>query len=419
MRVNKIDSRSDNLVELHQELAELRQKVSQQALLNQIVQAMQDTLVLEDILQTTVNQLHIALQVDRCLIFRPDPENKMMACHVSEATDEGKTLIGIYCDFYRYYRSTLASGEPIVFSKIEHNFPLEIQNAAQICGINSILIVPLLYQESYIGGISLIQCDGFRKWTSNEITFVQSIADHCAIAIHQAELHQELQLQLQQRQQAEEQLKAALREKEILIQEIHHRVKNNLQVISSLLDLQSMQIADPHTQELFRQSQDRIKSIALIHQELYQSQNLGNLNFYEYIQNLSHQLIVSYAVHPNNITLDLNIDQISLNLNTAIVCGLIINELISNALKYGCTLDQKGRIWIEFKLKDNQISLVVGNQAIKSDKPINFYAEKSLGLQLVNALVQQLEGKMEIEQSSNTVFKIQFLHSRPDQLMCI
>ncbi|HAG82043.1 MAG TPA: hypothetical protein DCL61_12960 [Cyanobacteria bacterium UBA12227] len=409
-------NKTDNLAELHQELTQLRQQVSQQALLNQIVQAMQDTLVLDDILQRTVNQLHIALEVNRCLIFRPDPDNQMVAHHVSEATAEGQSLIGIYCDFYRYYRPILSTGKPIVLSEIDQKLPPEIQTAAQICGIRAILIVPLLYQQSYIGGISLIQCDAERKWMRNEIAFVQAVTDHCAIAIHQGELHQQLQIQLQERQQAEEQIKIALREKEILLQEIHHRVKNNLQIISSLLDLQSMQIQDRDTLELFRESQNRIKAMALIHQELYQSENLSRVNFSDYIENLSHQLIATYAFNPGDIILQLNLDKVSLNLDTAIPCGLIINELIANALKHGCSINTKARIWLELKLDNNQMILVVGNDAINSCQPLDLSTKKSLGLQLVKALVEQLEGEIEIEQNCGTVFKIKIKFTPNEQL---
>lgn len=177
--------------------------------INEIVQAIRGTLVLGEILQTTADRLHLALNVSRCLIFRPDEKNEMKAHHVSEATSEGKSLIGVYCDFYRYYRQDLSEGETVVLHCIESNLPTEIKVAACNCSIQAILIVPLLYGDSYMGGISLHQCDNSRQWTDDEIAFVKSIADHCAIAIHQSELYDRLRTELEQRYSAEQKSRIA------------------------------------------------------------------------------------------------------------------------------------------------------------------------------------------------------------------
>jgi two-component sensor histidine kinase len=211
-----------------------------------------------------------------------------------------------------------------------------------------------------------------------------------------------------QRKLAEASLLASLREKEVLLKEVHHRVKNNLQIISSLLDLQSQRIQERQVQEMFRSSQNRIRSMALIHEELYKSKNFAQVNLTQYISELTTSLLQTYAINPDNIELKLNLDEIYSNLDIAIPCGLILNELISNALKHGLNGGTKGKIWIELESEGNQINLVVGNDEPNSQKFLDFKSKKSLGFQLVEILVKQLEGQMEIEQSQGTVFKISF-----------
>ncbi len=223
-------------------------------------------------------------------------------------------------------------------------------------------------------------------------------------------------IDITERKRAEEELKASLQEKEALLKEVHHRVKNNLQVISSLLDLQSQRIEDALDLEAFRASQNRVKSIAIIHEKLYQSKNLAQVNLAEYIHTLTNYLYQTYPINPDNITLQLKVDDIFLNLDTVIPCGLIINELISNALKHGFPGNTRGTIWIELNCvsvepaeeNTHQVTLVIGNDGIKLEDPTNFYRAKSLGFQLVQILVKQLYGQIEIDQSRGTEFKIRF-----------
>jgi PAS domain S-box-containing protein len=286
---------------LLEELVLAWQQGSRQTLLNKIIQAMRSTSVLDEVLQTTVNQLKVALGVSRCLIARPDPHNQMVVRYVSQTTDESETIIDSYCPFYRYYQETLALGEPVVLSPIDETLPPELLRAVQRDNIRALMIVPLMYQKSYIGGITLVQCDtahsehennqaasmskgvplrvelagaclrlqnlldcfskaghesknssqvttlglqasaqelavatrgvlklgetldtaqrltteqqalnkdeGLQDWTASDVEFMQTLADHCAIAIYQAELHQQLQTQLAERQQVEEALR--------------------------------------------------------------------------------------------------------------------------------------------------------------------------------------------------------------------
>ncbi|MFE1746235.1 GAF domain-containing sensor histidine kinase [Coleofasciculus sp. H7-2] len=176
-------------------LAQIQQQAQREAIINRIVQAMRETLVLEEVLQTTVDLLHEALNVSRCLIFLPDPNDQMQACLVSESSPQRQSLIGVYCDFYNYYHSSLAQGEPLVFNQIDDRIPLKLQELAREYEVCSMLTMPMLYQQSLVGGITLHQCVSEREWTEDEIALVSAIANQGAIAIHQAQLFDRVQQQ--------------------------------------------------------------------------------------------------------------------------------------------------------------------------------------------------------------------------------
>lgn len=213
-----------------------------------------------------------------------------------------------------------------------------------------------------------------------------------------------------ERKQAEEKLKASLREKEVLLKEIHHRVKNNLQIVSGLLYLQSRYVEDKQTLQVLQDNRDRIQSMALLHEKLYGSQNLDKIDFKDYVSTLTNNLFISCGVNTNFITSKLNIEPISLNIDTAIPCGLIVNELISNALKHAFPQGGKGEIAIEFcSIGKNSFELIVSDNGIGFTRELNFKNKKSLGLRLVHSLAtKQLEGTLEADGSQGAKFKILF-----------
>jgi PAS domain S-box-containing protein len=203
-------------------------------------------------------------------------------------------------------------------------------------------------------------------------------------------------------------IKKTIREKDVLLREIHHRVKNNLQLISSLLDLQSMHVRNKNVKEIFGESQNRIKLMARLHDQLYQSKDLANINFHEYIQNLANNLFCSYNINPNSILIKINIPDIFMDVDTTLTCGLIINELVVNSLKHAFSTTKKGEIILDFQPKNGIYSLIVSDNGIGFPKKVDFRKTKTLGLQLVNMLVLQLEGNIELEKSQGTKFIITF-----------
>ncbi len=219
----------------------------------------------------------------------------------------------------------------------------------------------------------------------------------------------DLRRDITERKRAEEQIKASLNEKEVLLKEIHHRVKNNMQVIISLLNLQSKHVKDKHDLEIFKDSQNRVKSMALIHEELYQSEDLARIDLAEYVQNVTSHLFNMYRVSPAAIKLVADIKDDPLDINTAIPCGLIINELVSNSLKYAFPNNREGEIQIKlYASKDDTFSLIVRDNGIGLPEDLDFRDTESLGLQLVVALVEQLKGTVELDRSEGTAFEIVF-----------
>ncbi len=212
-----------------------------------------------------------------------------------------------------------------------------------------------------------------------------------------------------ERKRAEEQIRASLKEKEVLLKEIDHRVKNNLQVISSLLSLQARSVKGEQNRTLFRDSQDRVKSMALVHEQLYQSKDLAKIDFADYIEHLTTYLFRSYGVNSEVITLQINVKDISLHVDTAIPAGLIVTELVSNALKYAFPAGQKGHIRIACRAAtDGQVALMVSDNGVGLSKEMDFRKTDSLGLQLVCTLTDQLKGTIELDRNGGTAFTLTF-----------
>ncbi|MEO0403441.1 MAG: PAS domain S-box protein, partial [Bacteroidota bacterium] len=201
------------------------------------------------------------------------------------------------------------------------------------------------------------------------------------------------------RKEIDQKIRNSLKEKEVLLQEVHHRVKNNLQVISSILNLQTSFVEDEHTLEILAESQNRIKTMSYIHETLYQTADFSSIEFTDYIETLARNLIQSYAPKDCDVELVSEFDQIFLDLDQAIPCGLIMNELVSNALKYAFQGRDVGSLAIRVKQHEQQISLEVTDDGIGMPKGYKPEESDSLGIYLVYALVEQLDA--EITMKSN------------------
>lgn len=211
------------------------------------------------------------------------------------------------------------------------------------------------------------------------------------------------------RKLSEARIQSALREKEILLKEIHHRVKNNMQVISSLLQLQAQYIEDEDTLSLFEESQTRIHSMALIHEQLYQSEHLDRIDLQPYVENLVANLSQSFGCYSRSICINLNVDPISLNIETAIPCGLIINELASNSLKYAFNPGRAGEISIDLhQIGTQQFHLRIRDNGTGFPEGFDVENTETLGLRLVRMLTRQLDGSLSIDSQYGTCYDINF-----------
>ena len=215
-------------------------------------------------------------------------------------------------------------------------------------------------------------------------------------------------------QKATARTEASLKEKEVLLREIHHRVKNNMQVISSLIRLQSRNVKDEQQIEMLKESQNRIKAMALIHEKLYRSKDLANIDFNDYINNLVNDLFLSYKVSTGKVALKMNIEAVSFGIDTAIPCGLIVNELVSNSLKYAFPEGKDGEIKISLRtLEEGDIELIVSDNGVSIPKDLDFRNTESLGLRLITNLAEkQLQGKVELNRNEGTKFQIIFKEAK-------
>lgn len=206
----------------------------------------------------------------------------------------------------------------------------------------------------------------------------------------------------------EEKITQSLKEKDILLKEVHHRVKNNMQVISSILNLQSSYVKDSYALNLLKECQNRIKSMAFIHESLYQTKNFESVNFSEYVTTLSKNLVHTYSINTKKIKLILTLDNLFLSLDASIPCGLIINEIISNSLKYAFPDNRDGIIFVTLRVIKNQVKIEVGDNGVGIPESVDIKHTQTLGLQLVDTLVEQLNGTLNLKRNKGTTFIIEF-----------
>jgi two-component sensor histidine kinase len=207
---------------------------------------------------------------------------------------------------------------------------------------------------------------------------------------------------------ADEQIRKSLAEKELLLKEIHHRVKNNLQVICSLLSLQSGYVTDRKALAMFHESQDRVRSMALVHERLYQSQDLARIDFAEYVRSLVAQLVHAYGSSSGPVAIQVNVKDVLFGIDEAVSCGLIINELVSNSLKHAFPQRRGGEIEVTVDYRNGEYVLSISDNGIGLAEDLHSRKAEGLGLQLVSTLTEQLGGTIEVTSGEGTHYRISF-----------
>lgn len=265
----------------------------------------------------------------------------------------------------------------------------------------SMLCLPIIYKNNLQGIIYLENRLIQGAFTPQKLSILQVILSQVSISIENARLYENLGNHAS--------VQKSLKQKEILLKEIHHRVKNNLLVVSSLLDLQTSYTSEPEVIKLLDNCQNRITSMALVHQHLYGNSELDRIDFSQYIKSLLANLSYAQSCEERNINLHLDLEPIELNIETANPCGLIINELVSNALEHGFCDRNSGNIWIQLKHKtENQISLIIRDDGVGFKQDLDLHNSDSLGLELVCTLVEQIEGAITLAKTDGTKIEIVF-----------
>jgi PAS domain S-box-containing protein len=219
----------------------------------------------------------------------------------------------------------------------------------------------------------------------------------------------QIAMDITQRKQAEGKIKASLKEKNTLIDEIHHRVKNNMNVVSSLLKLQSNNIEDARIKDILKESQNRIYAMSAVHETLHGSENLSEIDLKTYLSKVTSSIFQTYAIAQDKVKLNIDIKEMPIGINQASPLGLIINELISNSLKYAFPGESTGEITVQMKKQDKEIELIVMDDGIGMPDELDWKNAKSLGLKLVRTLVEnQLDGSIDMENNDGTKFTIKF-----------
>jgi PAS domain S-box-containing protein len=397
----------------------LKAQAEREKLMRSVAQRIRQSLNLQDILNATVQEVRDLLGVDRVVVFQFAPD--MRGTVVAESVEPGWTVaLGMKIEdtcFQHGAGEQYHQGRKRAITNIYEAGLTQCHiKLLEQFEVKANLVVPILPEiggenpGSRLWGLLIAhQCSGPRKWEAHQLDLLDQLTVQIAIAIQQSSVFQQAQNELVQRQKAEVKLRSALAEKEVLLKEIHHRVKNNLQIVSGLLQLQSHTIKDPEVIKALRESQNRIESISLIHKNLYTAPNIGELDVSDYINNLAASLLISYQIGPGRIGLETNIDAVSLNIDQAIACGLVINELISNALKHAFPNKQVGKITINLCSNNHMIEMSVQDNGIGLPDDLDWINSTSLGLSLVYDLVtEQMEGNITVERNHGTVFKIQF-----------
>jgi PAS domain S-box-containing protein len=283
-------------------------------------------------------------------------------------------------------------------------------------GIQSMVCVPLAQGQRLVGLLGLCSYRGERQWSEDDTSLLRLMAG--------------IFMNVLAHRRAEEQVQTSLREKEVLLKEIHHRVKNNLQVICSLVGLQGDMVDDPHAIQAFEDTQNRVRSMALIHEKLYQSADLSRIDAAEYIRELSEYLVAAYAGVRQDIALIVKADHASLEIDVTIPCALIINELVSNAVRHAFppgwekkagSASPRPTIRVDFQhdRETDRFSLMVRDNGVGLQPDFDLSRLHSLGLQLVAMLTEQMGGTLAIERDDGTAFRIAFQggpHGRPKGL---
>ncbi|MBP0595865.1 AAA family ATPase [Paraburkholderia sp. LEh10] len=362
-------------------------------------QAISGERVLERLMHTLMSIVLEHAGARRALLILPDGERVCVEAEAAAIREGSQVKVG----------RRVASSQMLPLSMLHHSFrtrellliddassanPFSVDEYFVGRDSRSVLCLPLVKQTRVIGALYLENELAPGVFTPSRTAVLKLLASQAAISIENASL---------------EEVEALLEEKDALLHEVHHRVKNNLQLISSLLSLQAARVADRSMAELFTDSRNRVRSMAMVHENLYRAGNFARIDMAGHVRNLCGHLARVYELSKLNITLDVVVDDVQLDMNRAVSCGLIINELVSNALKHAFPDGRRGRLRVELALRDDRACrLSVSDDGVGLSTDFSFKHADSLGLQLVSDLAHQLHASIQLDRSAGTNFNIHF-----------
>jgi two-component sensor histidine kinase len=379
------------------------------------------SLDLQFVLENVTWELARLLKVERCVIYDLSPDHRTLN-HVAEYDSSGSAADAQSFELVEFPIRERVLAEKYAWQSVIEGPELDSAEKSYMIaeGIKTLLLIPLVFQESIVGLIEASDSQDQRVFSDRKVSLAQMLSTQVAAGIENARLYRRSEEEIVRRIEVEEQLRTSLEEKEVLLKEIHHRVKNNLQTVSSILNLQSRNIDNPVVLAVFRDSQARVRTMAMIHEKLYRSDDLNRINFAEYGHSLASYLIRSYQIPSRMVYLRMEPSQVRLSIDSAVPCGLIINELVTNSLKYAfppdnpdqpATMTGKQRDEIHIALtptSDEQLCLIVSDNGVGFPKEIDFRETQSLGLRLVMTLTDQLGGTISLANKDGTCWEIIF-----------
>jgi len=416
--------------ELKKTVHKLKIKTKYEELINSISQVIHKSINVKDVLDNTAEAINNSIDVvDKVSIYLVEDREALIKAHSGAPNWYVEKVdcipFGTGCTW-----NTITSGNLNYCSDTDSDNLLG--PAGILLGIKSYVSIPIEFDNNIIGVINVAS---FRKnsFKEEDISLLSLVAGQVSTMMENIGQSEELQQtyniledrvkgrtlellksnallreEIEKRIRAEIEIKKSLQEKEVLLKEVQHRVKNNLQVISSMLDLQTDYVKDSGVLKLFVEAQKRVKSMALVHERMYQSEVLTDLDFTQYIENLGNYIFKIYGVNTKRISMKIDINEANIDFNRAIQLGLIVNELISNSLKHAFPDDLEGQVNVRLDSEDKYFILTTSDNGVGLPKKFRLRQTKSLGLQLVQALTNQLKGSIKIDRRKGTRFRIKF-----------
>jgi PAS domain S-box-containing protein len=386
---------------------EALQRQREAEVLAQLAQTLNTSLELDMVLQRVAEGAQELCNSERALIMLREPDGESLVSryqvgfprmpYVDLRVEPGKGIGG----------QVLATGRPLRTADYaaDPRFSKDYLDYIRTDGRLAILTVPIII-GSRVEGVLYVSNPTSRPFTAQHEVVLLRLADHAATAIRNAQLYHAAQDELGRRTAAEAQLQTSLQDKEVLLREIHHRVKNNLQIVSSLLNLQLRAVDNPHLRALVQDSRQRVQAMALIHEALYQADDLSRVPFEMYVRRLAAQLLRAYDVAPRRIRLSIHADPLTLDIDKAAPCALIFHELFSNALKHAFPDGRLGTIDVALHCTSYQLTLWVRDSGVGVPPELDWRHTNTLGLKLISMLTEQLGGTLRLDREGGTTFTL-------------